>query len=61
VAVVSRRQQVSGPTALKVLGWLARVGPAPAETVAVAFGWTERRACSARPNSSRTAGYRGKR
>lgn len=44
MAVISRRQQVSGPTALKVLGWLARVGPAPAETVAVAFGWTERRA-----------------
>jgi hypothetical protein len=44
MAVGSRRVQVSGPAALRVLGWLARVGPATAETVAVAFAWTERRA-----------------
>ena len=41
---MASRVQVSGPAALRVLGWLARVGPAPAETVAVAFAWTERRA-----------------
>lgn len=41
----SRRAfQASAPAALRMLGWLARVGPAPGETAAVAFGWTERRA-----------------
>lgn len=38
------RSQLSGGAALRVLGWLARVGPAPVEAVAVAFAWTERRA-----------------
>ncbi len=41
---VGSRLQVSGPAALRVLGWLARVGPAPVETVAVAFAWSQRRA-----------------
>lgn len=38
------RRQESGPAALRVLEWLARVGPAPADAVAVAFAWSERRA-----------------
>lgn len=44
VTAGSRSLQASGPAALRVLEWLARIGPAPVETVAVAFGWTDRRA-----------------
>lgn len=43
MAVARRGSQVSGPSALRLLAWLSRVGPAPADAVAVAFAWTERR------------------
>jgi len=44
MAAGNRVLQASGPAALRLLEWLARVGPAPAEAAAVALGWTERRA-----------------